>query len=376
MKIKSDISKTNINFNNVLKKVSTTTSKITNYVTNQQVTFNSDNKSSNVETIELSDSIDIRDTFNAENYGGNQSNLKNNVDYYLLNPDVWKIVYKYYPDATEEDLELLFNRMSFIGCGYVACVNIIVNYYANKENGEEEFEKKFGFPLKKDTLFGLENNYNYDLLFLDFFLYWSHDALRYKTIEDVYGNVEEEMKIRDNDAALDDENFDRTGMGGTTPGDRLYVFSNYMAEHGISITAAGGNIINNGNHTTGDTITPVVIKPGDKAYDVFINNHSLTMVNVLKNGNIELGVEDITNDVMKALIEDGKYIVVSAKDFDLEPLNIIGGIANDIPKEDIGPHAMRVVDVWGDKLVVSSWGNLYTLDTSKNKLIGIDLYDF
>ncbi len=372
MKIKSDISKTSINFNNVLKKASTTTSKITNYVTDQQVTFNSDNNSNNdLETITLCSSIFDSENDSTSSFGGNQGALVQNIENYLNDENIWEIVNKYYPDATEEDLELLFNRMNFVGCGYVAAINTIFQYFQSIPNGESKFEEIFGFSMLtyKQNSPGGETylGYRYEYMFLDFFLYYAKNEKGFQTIEEVYGNVEEEMKIRDNDAALDDEIFIRTGMGGTSLIDAGRVLSGYLAEKGIQLSV------------NSNTITKkVILEPGTAEWEKRKKELEEVGINIPDNQPIIENKTEKEKVNIKEVLREGKFAIVSAHYFTLfSPEDLDGnGKLDDIVYDNVGDHAMTIVDVLDDgRYLVSSWGKEYILDPSIDDT-GVIIYDY
>ena len=78
-------------------------------------------------------------------YGGNQAHLKNYGSRYLNDEIISSIIKKYYPDSdfSEDDLKLLFAKMSSGGCSYIAFSNAIFDGTMNLS--DEEFYNKFGF---------------------------------------------------------------------------------------------------------------------------------------------------------------------------------------------------------------------------------------
>lgn len=93
-------------------------------------------------------------------YGGNQSSAE---DRWIAGDknELRKIIKKYYPDMSDEEIKRLLNEMSNEGCGYMALTNTIFGAYIGRE---EEFEKTFGFPM-----YDKYGNPNYDLVMLDFY---------------------------------------------------------------------------------------------------------------------------------------------------------------------------------------------------------------
>ncbi len=75
---------------------------------------------------------------------------------------------KEYELISNNDL-LLYNYLDELeshGCGYAAMVNTVFEYYCNRPNGAEEFEAKFGFPLRN-----ADGLLNYDLMMVDIYSY-------------------------------------------------------------------------------------------------------------------------------------------------------------------------------------------------------------
>lgn len=369
MKIQANINTKDIDFSKLQNKVNTNITKIVDNSNNKEITYNNLLKNNNAETIDLNiEKVGAFSDFFSDIWawldrigkcGGNQSSLKEHSDYFISLEEVQNIVHKYYPEATEEDMELLFNKMSSVGCGYVASINTIFFEYANRENGEEEFERIFGFPMKNNGV------YNYELLFLDFFLYCSYYENDYITIEEAYGNIEEEMEVHSGDSALSDEEFSSTGMSGTSMSKLPKMFEDYMASKGVTVNGEGGYF----NLGTVNTIT---FEPGTKAYEIVAKREIDDGHYINSDLPLQLPIEEIDVEIMKALLEDGKKIIVSAKDFDMYLKNT--GIKT---RSDVGPHAMTILDVdtENNKLLVSSWGKAYEIDFNED-IRGLAVYDF
>ncbi len=351
------------NNNNKLSKIKTSDEKI-------KEILNINNQTIDKENIVLASNTFADENVDNKSYGGYQGSLIINIENFMDDNNVWEIVHKYYPEASKEDMELLFNRMNFVGCGYVAAINTLFQYFDSIPNGESEFEKIFGFSMlasKENPSTGEQYyGYRYEYLFLDFFLYYAKNERGFDTIEEAYGNVEEEMKIRSNDAALDDEEFERTGMIGTYNLDVGRVLSNYLAKKGIQLSV------------TSDTITTkVTLEPGTDEWKKRKAELEAIGINVPDNQPI---VENETEkaDIREALNE-GKFAIVSANNFTLYyPEDKDGnGKIDDIYIDDVGSHAMTIVDVTDDgKYIVSSWGEKFILDPNKDKPTGIAIYSY
>ena len=58
-------------------------------------------------------------------FGGYQGSLASNIEKFINDEKVHQIISRYYPKFDSEDMELLFYRMKYIGCGCVAAINTI-----------------------------------------------------------------------------------------------------------------------------------------------------------------------------------------------------------------------------------------------------------
>ncbi len=357
-------------FNFLKQKSSNKVSKIQASDVKIEEILNINNQNIDKENIVLTSSTFNDNNVDNKSYGGDQGALIINIENFIDDNNVWEIVHKYYPEASKEDIELLFNRMNFVGCGYVAAINTLFQYFDSIPNGESEFEKIFGFSMlasKENPSTGeYYYGYRYEYLFLDFFLYYAKNEKGFDSIEDVYGNVEEEMKLRSNDAALDDKGFERTGMDGTYNLDVGKVLSNYLAEKGIQLSV------------TSDTITKKIsLEPGTDEWKKRKAELESIGINVPDDQPI---VENETEKVdIKEALNEGKFAIVSANNFTLYyPEDKDGnGKLDDVCKDDVGSHAMTIVDVTNDgKYIVSSWGEQYILDPNKDKPTGIVIYSY
>ena len=121
-------------------------------------------------------------------FGGYQGSLASNIEEFINDEKVHQIISRYYPKFDSEDMELLFYRMKYVGCGCVAAINTIFQEYLHLN--ELDFYDRFGFPpYNSRTVNGEDGikSYNYDYLFLDFFLYYAKNERGFNTIEEVYG---------------------------------------------------------------------------------------------------------------------------------------------------------------------------------------------
>lgn len=72
-----------------------------------------------------------------------------------------RIVRQYYPQYDEAQVNAFLEKLASEGCGYVVIVNILFDYFKDKE---QEFFRTFGFPL-----YGDNGDFNYNLLLVDFY---------------------------------------------------------------------------------------------------------------------------------------------------------------------------------------------------------------
>lgn len=301
-------------------------------------------------------SLDLLQTsiFSQENglrkqFGGDQGSLAANLESFLRDSKIRRILDKYYPGASDEDLELLFNRINFVGCGYVAFINTILYQF---EGREVEFEEKFGFPMYTVNFEDgpAYKQYNYEYLILDFFLYYAKNERGFQTIQEAYGNVAEEMALRSQDGALDDKKFDRTGMGGTNREVVGRVATQYLAERGIQCSIKE------------ITDEKMAYQPGTPEWEA----KKIEM----EEAGYQVSDDDIlygpiTNDVIKEKIRRGENFIVSAQDFHMfYPYDVDGnGQLDDVYNSSVGSHAMTLVGFTDDgRYIVSSWGQVFILD--------------
>ena len=110
-----------------------------------------------------------------------------------------------------------------------------------------------------------------------------------------------------------------------------------------------------------------------KAYEVYKKKLETEGYMVPSGEPLSIEPIDIDLEMMKALLEDGKKIIVGSGNFDL-----YNPVTDEKEYEDVGGHAMTVldVDVENNKILVSSWGKSYELDLNEDNLTGISVYDF
>lgn len=311
----------------------------------------------------------IFDSDNSDNgdFGANQGALVQNIENFLEDENVLEIVQTYYPDATKEDLELLFNKINSVGCGYVAAVNVIFLAFQYIANGQAAFEKIFGYSM----LVNKENpetgeyymGYRYEYMLLDFFLYYAKNERGFQTIEDVYGDVGTDST----DIALDDNQDVGSGMSGTYLDDVARVLKDFLNDKGTS------NVL--GNITYYDKIELV---PGTESWEN--KKEEMKEVGITVNDDDVMYETSPSSEEFLQALNEGKIINIRDRGFTLYyPYDADGnGELDDIYASDIGAHAMTLVDVLDDgRFIVSSWGNEYIYDYNEdNSNFGFIVYSF
>lgn len=361
-------------------KSATTYQRDKNVFNSERYAVNDSKSKEPIENIDLSnetaseDWIFGVDAADNKQYGGDQGSLIFNIDQFINDPQAIEIINRYYPNTTAEDRELLFFRMNTCGCGYIATINTIMQYFCTKD--EQDFINTFGFsPYEYEPRVspesglysGMYKRFNYEYLYLDYFLYVAKNQNHYKTIEDVYGNAEEERQIRSQDAALNSsrKNFEQTGMTGTFSHQGATWALDYLKEKDInlryfSVTEYMLSI----RYSSANELTKkinILQSSSDPSHE-YINNPEFFYN---------------SNFINKSL-EEGKMVVVDATDFPMYySYDYDGnGKLDDIYNPDVGGHAMMVtgIDKETGKLIVSSWGRKYLIDASS--IEDITIYDY
>ena len=338
--------------------------KINNYSTlnNSEVPSEIDvgfNDWTNIETVDIESDIDKTEVNissdtgafgnNAQRndqFGGNQGSLKYNTEEFLQDPVVREIVSKYYDDVDNEDLELLFAKMNSNGCGYISILNTIFREYADGRPFYDEFREKFGFDIAQTNDDPDNLDYNYEYLFLDFYLYYAKTEAKYDTIEEVYGNIEDILTSGEaGDLALSEDEIEQTGMTGMPFAleKGFPVFERYLAEKGLKINMKAYN------------------RPTNWSEIVAPKLEEKTGINVTNTPG-----EKTSKMIDKYFDKSNTHIIIAAEGFNLySPVDIDeNGVLDDVIYEDVGSHGMYVVATTSDptKIVVSSWGREYVMD--------------
>ena len=264
-----------------------------------------------------------------EQYGGNQGVFGGeNANELLQDPIILDMLRSAYPDASMEDYQYYLNAFCSVGCGYIAFVNMIFKYY---EGREEDFERAFGFPMYSVDKNG-NVDYNYEYLALELCNYvWCNSGY---TIQELYGDIGKDAK----DGALSKEEMEKVMHGTHT-----------------------WESIGNGSY---DHLMTYFVMQG---IDIQMNFYN---VNSFKNESGNFSPE-IFLDFIKQQLEHNNSIIVSAKDFDLHSID------GNLSASDVGPHAMSVVGVTDNGIIVSSWGKQYLIKTEElENIYQVNVFDF
>ena len=297
-----------------------------------------------------------RDALKTHQFGGDQGELIDNKDYWLNDERTLKIIRNYYPDATLEEIEALFQLMNDVGCAYMAVVNSI--FYEFIIHDESEFQEIFGFrpyELVPDENNHLIKDYNYEYLFLDFFLWTAKNTPYYYMNKGRFEGCETMQDVLEI-------------MDGTLFTDNLYsIILNYLDSKGIKV-----NIIDGEYMTEEEARKNCEEKHIEYIPDSPVNKKILTSEIIEKYQ--EMGMDYVIIIGAGENTKDEKG-VLSAK-FDLYyPYDKDGnGKLDDIYLTyENGAHAITIVGTTSDpnKVIVSSWGEEYLVDISQ---VGTNYY--
>ena len=229
--------------------------------------------------------------------------------------DEWKdlvaIIQNTYPNIKDpEETEALMQKLKSEGCGYVAMVNMIFIEY---EGREKEFEEDFGFPMYKNG----ELNYN-------------------ELLVDIYCRTDNHNK---NWLGKDKYYKNEDYTYGTDEGDGFFYWLNFKNRRKLDET---------GNGQDCETM----------AYRMNLYMKEKGVDRKVKVENVELSPDHL----QYTQLTDGKYVVVSAKNFELfnsDNSSATGG-------ERVGTemrHVMIVTGVTSDgRYIVSTNGGKFYLD--------------
>ena len=255
----------------------------------------------------------------AKQYGGYQGFLDIFSDEYANDPLIRSIVEKYFPDETitEEQLQLLFSRMRITGCGYIGCINTVFDNFSYLT--DEEWKNIFGFDRMQDDNY----QYNYQYLFLDFFLYYQSQIEKFSTFEELLGNSSE-LYGRD-DLALDDSLPIIEGANGMDTIYLINIMESYMKKYNINLNieavdCSNENFINNVNDLFNSGHQINITTENINVYYSYDYNYNLQVDDIYENN---IGTHGFT---LTGITDDGRWLVSSwGKELIIDPYEIKPG---------------------------------------------------
>lgn len=275
--------------------------------------------------------ISIFDKENSEisQFGADQSSFADFQN--LINEKViWDKLQEVYPVSSFESeekamefYERYFNVIYKTGCGYAAVANVIFKRY---EGREEEFEKKFGFPM-----YSVNNgqiNFNYEYIMLDHFNYEFANKYTIDQMEkgiDVNNNIEDFFRDDAKSTSIDYGNID----------DFL------KDKYDISIDL-NNDFLNKFPNISSDT---------DYLMKQYYPNY------------------DATNADIRSNVYENDYVIYGGNGYDLKTLD------GKVVSEAGGGHAMLIVgETEKGEILVSSWGKEYIMIPKGEKSWALDSY--
>ena len=267
-----------------------------------------------------------------EQYGGSQSDFKNNNAELLQDPIILKMLKETYPEADMEDYECYLSALCEHGCGYTAFINMV---FENFEGREDEFEKTFGFPMYQVDDKG-KVYFNYEYLILDLFNYiWGNSGY---TIEELYGDI-----------TIEDYNHDECNGNHKVTGmypNELAVSGWLKEKYGIDIDCT----------SYFKKCWFKELKPGTLEWQKMYEEECswcdyVDPYKIYYTFDVEFAKNFFEEQLKRGIL------IISLADFDLYyPHSLLE------PKHvDVELHAMSVIEVTELGIIVSSWGQRYLI---------------
>lgn len=223
-------------------------------------------------------------------YGGNQGAPQ--AQYGEEREALYDIVRKYYPSWDENQIKDYLKKLNSEGCGYVAIVNTIFQHF---EGREEEFERKFGFPM-----YGENGDLNYNRLIVDF----------YSATDNHNRGWLFQDKINNN------EDSSATKGYGTTPYSQKYRAELYLKDKGIDVKVEIRKKVSVDNYQKLAEEGSVIINyhygnlydEKGKVYQYIDGGHSMTVTGVTEDGRyiVSSWGQKLYIDPNESLSENGK----------------------------------------------------------------------
>lgn len=292
--------------------------------------------------------------FDDENngYGGDQGNLASEHNGLKL-PWGWvwfedKDIYEFvrqregYENYSEAQIHDLLTRMNVEGCGFIGIVNAIFSEF---EGSDEEFEERFGFPMRDEN-----GNYNYNLMFIDLYCqtdnkyYLSEDGgVTALAIEMVCSYESRQDEFREK-YGVDLGSYDQNGNFNYNDDAILAVINEINVNHDSNDVVTFDD--------SRDGLTPSAqenhIKAYLKAHGMDTNNISYEAKSSMSNSAIQNSLNE--GKVTSVLVLEGTEM----RD-DSGNVSTLGG-----------GHYVTITGITDDgRYIVSSWGGKYYIDPSQ-----------
>lgn len=249
-------------------------------------------------------------------YGGYQGILDIFNDEYLTDEKIKEIMKQYFnEDFSEEQLQLLFARMRRVGCGYIVVTNTIFDQFQNLT--DEEWFNLFGFERKNE-----DGQYNYQYLFLSFFLYYQQQLNHFESLDELLGN---EATLPGTDDLEDVPFSSLKGANGLDSDYFSDIFVSFLAQYGIDTEVKTLTR----NDSPNENYQEEVRRALENGEQVFLGTQDVDIYySVDVDGNGEL--DDVYSYGSEAhgftitgITEDGKWIVSTwGKEFIIDPNDI------------------------------------------------------
>ena len=349
-------------------------SKINNYVAKANkgddapIEYTSPNPNTTIHIPNYGGGIYDRNAIQTLQFGGRQESLADNYSVLVNDEVVRNIIAEYYPDVDftkdgYEQIGWLFSLMGSVGCGYVAAINTFMAHsYAFSD---DYFKEHFGYSrnkLSEDSNGKSYIDYNYEYLFLDFFLFYARYYKGFDTIEEAIGNARE--LGRGIDDALASDSKERTGMEGTYERVVADVFRSFLLYKDMFVDVSG---------TIPSDSKYFGINESNSYYDLELNYDILCDIINNKHNSLVIKGENFPLYLPYDENGNGKLDDVAWYDRNCDGVHD----ENEGYYESVGPHAMTVVGTTSDpsKIVVSSWGKEFVMDINDVCNFAVYTYD-
>jgi len=285
-------------------------------------------------------------------YGGDQGDLANKHNGWKL-PWGWvwfedKGVYNFvkehegYENFTESQIHDLLDKMNQEGCGYIGIVNAI---FAEYEGSEEEFEKRFGFPMRDKN-----GDYNYNYMFID--LYCATDNKYYLNESQGVTALTIEMlcSYQDDPEAF----YIKYGISlGYEDGNGDFIFSDdarLAVINEINSTYESNDVV-----TFADTRDGLTVSAQENHIAAYLHQKGVDPQNISYDHSSVMDA-----DTIKDNLDDGK--IMQALSLSGTEMYQDGGKTITLP----GGHYVTITGVADDgRYIVSSWGEKYYIDPNQ-----------